>query len=127
MGKSTLLNALIPGLEARTEEISLSHDTGQHTTTYSELFDLPTGGSLIDTPGIKGFGTFDIERTELGHYFREIFQIGQGCRFQDCTHTHEPGCAVLQALEDGRIAQSRYNSYLGMLDDKDEDRYRKAY
>lgn len=127
VGKSTLLNALIPGLEARTEEISLSHDTGQHTTTYSELFDLPTGGSLIDTPGIKGFGTFDIERTELGHYFREIFQIGQGCRFQDCTHTHEPGCAVLQALEDGRIAQSRYSSYLGMLDDKDEDRYRKAY
>ena len=127
VGKSTLLNALIPGLEARTEEISLSHDTGQHTTTYSELFDLPTGGSLIDTPGIKGFGTFDIERTELGHYFREIFQIGQGCRFQDCTHTHEPGCAVLQALEEGRIAPSRYNSYLGMLDDKDEDRYRKAY
>ncbi len=127
VGKSTLLNALIPGLKARTEEISLSHDTGQHTTTYSELFDLPTGGSLIDTPGIKGFGTFDIERTEVGHYFREIFTIGQECRFQDCTHTHEPGCAVLQALEEGRIAQSRYTSYLGMLDDKDEDRYRKPY
>ena len=127
VGKSTLLNALIPGLKARTEEISLSHDTGQHTTTYSELFDLPTGGSLIDTPGIKGFGTFDIERTEVGHYFREIFTIGQECRFQDCTHTHEPSCAVLQALEEGRIAQSRYTSYLGMLDDKDEDRYRKPY
>lgn len=127
VGKSTLLNALIPGLDVRTEEISTSHDTGQHTTTFSEMFDLPSGGWLIDTPGIKGFGTFDIEREELGHYFREIFKIGQECRFQDCTHTHEPGCAVLKAVADGRIAQSRFTSYLGMLDDKDEDRYRKGY
>lgn len=127
VGKSTLLNALIPGLDVRTDEISLSHDTGQHTTTFSEMFDLPEGGSLIDTPGIKGFGTFDIEREELGHYFREIFEIGQGCRFQDCTHTHEPGCVVLEAVADGRIAASRYTSYLSMLDDKDADRYRKGY
>ena len=127
VGKSTLLNTLIPGLNVRTEEISEAHDTGQHTTTFSEMFDLPTGGHLIDTPGIKGFGTFDIERAELGHYFREIFRIGQDCRFQDCTHTHEPHCAVLQAVNEGRIAPSRYTSYLSMLEDKDEERYRKAY
>lgn len=127
VGKSTLLNALVPGLDVRTEEISEAHDTGQHTTTFSQMFDLPGGGNLIDTPGIKGFGTFDIERTELPHYFREIFQIGQDCRFQDCTHTHEPHCAVLEAVASGRIAQSRFASYLGMLDDKDEDRYRKGY
>lgn len=127
VGKSTLLNALVPGLEARTEVISESHDTGQHTTTFSEMHTLPNGGRVIDTPGIKGFGTFDIERTEVSHYFREIFKIGRECRFQDCTHTHEPHCAVLQALEEGHIAQSRFTSYLSMLDDKDADRYRKAY
>lgn len=127
VGKSTLLNALVPGLEARTEVISESHDTGQHTTTFSEMHTLPNGGRVIDTPGIKGFGTFDIERTEVSHYFREIFKIGQECRFQDCTHTHEPHCAVLQAVEEGRIVQSRFTSYLSMLDDKDADRYRKAY
>lgn len=127
VGKSTLLNALVPGLDVRTEEISEAHDTGQHTTTFSQMFDLPRGGSLIDTPGIKGFGTFDIEREELSHYFREIFRIGQQCRFQDCTHTHEPQCAVRQALDEGRIAPSRFASYLSMLEDKDEDRYRHGY
>lgn len=127
VGKSTLLNYLIPGLNVRTEEISEAHDTGQHTTTFSEMYDLPTGGSLIDTPGIKGFGTFDFEREEVSHYFREIFQIGQECRFDNCTHTHEPHCAVRTALEEGRIAPSRYTSYLSMLEDKEEDRYRKAY
>lgn len=127
VGKSTLLNALIPGLNVRTEDISEAHDTGQHTTTFSEMFDLPTGGRLIDTPGIKGFGTFDFEREEISHYFREIFQIGQQCRFQDCTHTHEPHCAVQQAVEEGRIAHSRFESYLSMLNDKDEDRYRPQY
>lgn len=127
VGKSTLLNALVPGLDVRTEEISEAHDTGQHTTTFSQMFDLPRGGSLIDTPGIKGFGTFDIEREELSHYFREIFRIGQQCRFQDCTHTHEPQCAVRQALNEGRIAPSRFASYLSMLEDKDEDRYRHGY
>lgn len=127
VGKSTLLNYLIPGLDVRTEAISESHDSGQHTTTFSEMFRLPTGGDVIDTPGIKGFGTFDIEREELSHYFREIFQIGQKCRFQDCTHTHEPGCAVRQALDEGRISPSRFTSYLSMLEDKDEDRYRQGY
>jgi ribosome biogenesis GTPase len=84
-------------------------------------------GWLIDTPGIKGFGTFDMEREELTSYFKEIFQFSQQCKFSDCTHTHEPGCAVLKAVEDHYIAQSRYQSYLSMLDDKDENRYREAY
>lgn len=129
VGKSTLLNALIPGLDVKTAEISDSHDTGMHTTTFSEMFDLPASddaepGYIIDTPGIKGFGTFDMEREEVGHYFREIFETSKDCRFGNCTHTHEPGCAVLAALQEQRIAQSRYNSYLSMLEDKDEDKYR---
>lgn len=127
VGKSTLLNQLVPDANAKTAEISAAHDTGQHTTTFSQLFDLPFGGSIIDTPGIKGFGTFDMERAEVGHYFREIFQIGCDCKYSDCSHTHEPGCAVLQALEDQRIAPSRYQSYLSMLDDKDEQKYRQGY
>lgn len=129
VGKSTLLNALIPGLDVKTAEISDSHDTGMHTTTFSEMFDLPANeasisGHIIDTPGIKGFGTFDMEREEVGHYFREIFQASKGCRFGNCTHTHEPGCAVLEAIKEHRISQSRYNSYLSMLEDKEEDKYR---
>ena len=127
VGKSTLLNALIPGLDVKTAEISDSHDTGMHTTTFSEMYTLPFGGYLIDTPGIKGFGTFDMEREEVGHYFREIFEIGQECRFGNCTHTHEPGCAVRLAVEEHRIAESRYASYLSMLDDKEEGKYRAAY
>lgn len=127
VGKSTLLNALIPGLDVETAEISQAHDTGQHTTTFSAMYGLPLGGWLIDTPGIKGFGTFDIEREELSHYFREIFRESEGCRFDNCTHTHEPACAVLQAVEEGRIALTRYASYLNMLDDKNEEKYRKGY
>ncbi len=126
VGKSTLLNLLIPDAEARTAEISEAHDTGMHTTTFSQMYFLPWGGSLIDTPGIKGFGTFDMEREEVSHYFREIFRTSDECRFGNCTHTHEPGCAVLQAVAEGNIAESRYISYLSMLDDKDEDRYRGA-
>lgn len=127
VGKSTLLNLLIPGLDARTEQISVAHDTGQHTTTFSEMFTLPFGGRLIDTPGIKGFGTFDFRREEVSHYFREIFREGESCRFANCTHTHEPHCAVLAAIAEGRIAQSRYASYLNMLEDEDADRYRKPF
>ena len=129
VGKSTLINQLIPEANLRTAEISDAHDTGMHTTTFSEMIPLSgdsgTSSWLIDTPGIKGFGTFDMERTEVAHYFREIFQIGQDCRFGDCTHTNEPGCAVLQAVEEHRIAQSRYTSYLSMLEDKDAEKYRK--
>ena len=124
VGKSTLLNHLVPEAYAKTAEISVAHDSGMHTTTFSQMYFLPQGGALIDTPGIKGFGTFDMEREEVSHYFREIFQTSAQCRFGNCTHTHEPGCAVLEAVAEGRIAESRYNSYLSMLEDKEEDKYR---
>ena len=126
VGKSTLINRLVPDANLRTADISDAHQTGMHTTTFSEM--IPMGsGWLIDTPGIKGFGTFDMEREELTSYFKEIFEFSKQCRFSDCTHTHEPGCAVLKAVEDHYIAQSRYQSYLSMLDDKDENKYREAY
>jgi len=128
VGKSTLINRLVPEANLRTAEISDAHNTGQHTTTFSEMIPLSSvGGWLIDTPGIKGFGTFDMEREELTSYFKEIFHFSKDCRFSNCTHTHEPGCAVLQALEDHYIAQSRYQSYLSMLDDKDDSKYREAF
>ena len=127
VGKSTLLNALIPGLEVKTAEISAAHDTGMHTTTFSEMFDLPGGGCVIDTPGIKGFGTFDFKKEEVAHYFREIFKESARCKYGDCTHTHEPGCAVRQAVEEHRISESRYASYLNMLEDSGEAKYRQAY
>ena len=127
VGKSTLLNKLIPGVELRTAEISDAHNTGMHTTTFSEMLRLPFGGWAIDTPGIKGFGTFDMEPEELSGYFRDIFHFAKDCRFSNCTHTHEPGCAVLKAVEDHYIAQSRYQSYLSMLEDKDEGKYREAF
>ena len=126
VGKSTLINRLVPDAHLRTAEISDAHQTGQHTTTFSEMIPLD-GGWVIDTPGIKGFGTFDMEPEELTGYFREIFRFSKNCRFSNCTHTHEPGCAVLQALENHYIAQSRYQSYLSMLDDKDDSKYREAY
>lgn len=126
VGKSTLINRLVPGANLRTAEISDAHQTGQHTTTFSEMIPI-NGGWVIDTPGIKGFGTFDMEPEELTGYFREIFRFSKDCRFSNCTHTHEPGCAVLQALEDHYIAQSRYQSYLSMLNDKEEGKYREAY
>jgi len=137
VGKSTLINRLVPHANLRTADISDAHQTGMHTTTFSEMIPLTAtvvDGSavdapsfLIDTPGIKGFGTFDMEREELTSYFKEIFEFSKQCRFSDCTHTHEPGCAVLKAVEDHYIAQSRYQSYLSMLDDKDENKYREAY
>lgn len=127
VGKSTLINLILPEADLKTAEISDAHNTGMHTTTFSEMLELPEGGYLIDTPGIKGFGTFDIEPEELTSYFREIFHFSKGCRFNNCTHTHEPGCAVLKALSEHYIAQSRYQSYLGMLEDKDERKYREAY
>lgn len=127
VGKSTLINNLIPGVNVRTADISEAHGTGMHTTTFSELFELPSGGSIIDIPGIKGFGTFDMEPEEIPHYFREIFEIGKECRFSNCLHTHEPGCAVLEALEQHKIAPSRYTSYLSMLEDKEEGKYRSGY
>ena len=139
VGKSTLINRLVPDANLRTAEISSSHNLGQHTTTFSEMIPLgtvpelvstvpePVEGWLIDTPGIKGFGTFDMAPEELTSYFPEIFRFSKDCRFSNCTHTHEPGCAVLQALEDHYIAQSRYQSYLSMMEDKDEDKYRQSH
>lgn len=137
VGKSTLINRLVPGMNLRTSEISDAHKTGMHTTTFSEMIKVapppdpsPVGRGaswLIDTPGIKGFGTFDMEPEELTSYFREIFHFSKGCRFSNCTHTHEPGCAVLEALEDHYIAQSRYQSYLSMMEDKEDGKYRAAY
>ena len=124
VGKSTFINAVLPDLNLRTAEISDIHETGMHTTTFSEMYELPGGGYLIDTPGIKGFGTFDMEEEEIGHYFKEIFKFSAHCRYGNCTHTHEPGCAVLQAVEDHYISSSRYQSYLSMLEDKEESKYR---
>ena len=127
VGKSTLINKILPEANLRTAEISDAHNTGMHTTTFSEMLELPEGGYIIDTPGIKGFGTFDMEPEELTSYFPEIFHFSKGCKFSNCTHTHEPGCAVLKAIDDHYIAQSRYQSYLNMLEDKDENKYREAY
>lgn len=123
VGKSTLLNALFGREVTRTGKISDAHDKGMHTTTFSEMYFLDNG-AIIDTPGIKGFGTIDFEREEVSHYFREIFRIGRECRFSNCTHTNEPGCAVQDALVRGEIAISRYESYLSLLGDCDEGKYR---
>ena len=127
VGKSTLINKLLPGVCMRTAEISDAHHTGMHTTTFSEMLPLPTKGYIIDTPGIKGFGSFDMAPEEICSYFKEIFTYSQDCRFNNCTHTHEPGCAVQKALETHHIAASRYQSYLSMLEDKEGNKYREAY
>ena len=153
VGKSTLINRLVPGANLKTAEISDAHNTGTHTTTFSEMISLSPSpsrgrgssdfvetvpqkvsplwgrweGALIDTPGIKGFGTFDMEPEELTSYFREIFHYSRQCRFSNCLHTHEPGCAVLDAVQHHLIAESRYQSYLSMLEDKDDSKYRKAF
>lgn len=125
VGKSTLLNALFGKELTRTGKISDAHDTGMHTTTFSEMYFLPQGGAVIDTPGIKGFGTIDFEKEEVSHYFREIFRVGRDCRFSNCTHTNEPGCAVQEAVIKGSIAISRYESYLSILNDSTEGKYRE--
>lgn len=124
-GKSTLLNRLVPDASARTAPISEVHGQGMHTTTYSQLYSLPQGGALIDIPGIKGFGTFDFKTAEVSHYFRDIFALSADCRFNGCTHTHEPGCAVREALANHRLAPTRYTSYLSMLSDESESKYRE--
>jgi len=124
VGKSTLINAIAPNSLAKTGEISSYHNKGMHTTTFSEMFELLSGGHIIDTPGIKGFGTIDMEEAEIGHYFKEIFFVSSDCKFANCTHVHEPGCAVLKAVENHRISSSRYQSYLSVLKDCDEGKYR---
>ena len=123
VGKSTLIQAIDPSLDIRTGEISESHHKGRHTTTFSTMYPLAEGGAVIDTPGIKGFGLLDIDDAELWHYFPEMMRVAPGCRFYNCTHTHEPGCAVVEAVKAGEIAWSRYESYLKILDD--DEKYRK--
>ena len=128
VGKSTLINAILPDAAAKTGEISVAHNTGMHTTTFSEMFPVDNkGGYIIDTPGIKGFGTFDMGKEEIGHYFPEIFRVSANCKYNNCTHQGEPGCAVRRAVEEHYISESRYTSYLSMLGDKEEGKYRMAY
>ena len=123
VGKSTLIQAIDPSLDIRTGEISESHHKGRHTTTFSTMYPLAGGGAVIDTPGIKGFGLIDIDEAELWHYFPEMMRVAPACRFYNCTHTHEPGCAVREAVERGEIAWQRYESYLKIMEE--DDKYRK--
>ncbi len=127
VGKSSIINLVLPGVNLKTGNVSESHHTGMHTTTFSEMYELPEGGCVIDTPGVKGFGTIDFEKAEVAHYFKEIFAVSSDCRYNNCTHTHEPGCAVLDAVEKHYISQSRYQSYLSILEDGNDDKYRKPY
>lgn len=128
VGKSTLINTILPGIDLKTGAISSYHNKGMHTTTFSEMFPVDdNGGYLVDTPGIKGFGTFDMEEEEIGHYFPEIFKTSANCKYNNCTHRHEPGCAVRKAVEEHFISESRYASYLNMLEDKEEGKYRSAF
>lgn len=128
VGKSSLINALIPGTNLKTGKISDIHHTGMHTTTFSEMISLPGGGEIIDIPGIRGFGTIDFDAKEVSHYFPEIFKYGKDCRYSDCKHVNEPGCAVIPAVEQHLISESRYASYLSILDEiNDPTKYRKPY
>lgn len=131
VGKSSLINSLVPGANLKTGEISDVHHTGTHTTTFSEMIDLPEGGALIDIPGVRGFGTIEFEAKEVDHYFPEIFKFSHDCKYGDCTHTNEPGCAVIPAVENHYISESRYASYLSVLEDATQegnsDKYRKPF
>lgn len=135
VGKSSFINAILPDQNIKTAQLSDVHDQGTHTTTFSEMYEVKYDENdndddynttyIIDTPGIKGFGTIEFSKEETSHYFKEIFKISEDCRFNNCTHTHEPGCAVLKALEEHRISQSRYDSYLSILEDETESKYRE--
>ena len=125
VGKSTLLNTIVPDANARTAAISGYHGKGMHTTTFSEMIELPQGGYLIDTPGIKGFGTVNMEKEEISHYFIDIFKFSKQCRFHNCLHINEPGCAVREAVEKHLISESRYKSYCSMMEDEEDEKYRK--
>ena len=129
VGKSSIINLLVPDAKLKVGDISEVHHTGMHTTTFSEMLDIPgdNAGHIIDTPGVKGFGTIDFEKSEIAHYFPEIFKVSKECRYNNCTHTHEPGCAVREAVEQSLISQSRYNSYLSIMEDTDPDKYRKPF
>jgi ribosome biogenesis GTPase len=124
VGKSSIVNAIAPGLDLKTAEISEIHSSGRHTTTYPEMHQLPNGGFIIDTPGIKGFGMVDMEREEISHYFPEMFALLDNCQFYNCTHTHEPKCAVKEAVKEGKIAESRYKAYISLVTEDEDQRYR---
>lgn len=125
VGKSSLVNRVEPGLDLKVAEISESHDTGKHTTTFAEMFPLSFGGYIVDTPGIRAFGLIHMEKNEISHYFPEIFKRATDCKYYNCTHIHEPGCAVLEAVENGEISESRYFSYVSMFEEG-EEKYRKG-
>jgi ribosome biogenesis GTPase len=127
VGKSTIINRLLLNTRQKTQEISEYHNKGMHTTTFSEMIELSDGGYIIDTPGIKGFGVFDMNGVEISHYFPEIFRFSHDCKFNNCSHRKEPGCAVLKAIEAHYISESRYKSYLSMLNDESEGKYREAF
>lgn len=131
VGKSSLINALVPGLDLKTAAVSDIHHTGVHTTTFSEMVSLPYGGEIIDVPGVRGFGTLEFDAAQVSHYFPEIFRFGKECKYSDCKHIGEPGCAVVPAVEEHLIAESRYQSYLSILEEAMEeansDKYRKPY
>jgi len=126
VGKSSFINQIDPALNLKTSSVSKSHDKGTHTTTFAEMFELADGGGyIIDTPGLKSFGLLGMENWEISHYFPEMFDLLQNCGYHNCTHTHEPGCEVKKALEEGRLFYSRYENYLGMLDDCTDGKYRR--
>ena len=122
VGKSSLIKALDPSLEPRVGDISTAHEQGRHTTTFYEMYKVQSSGFIVDTPGLRGFGLVDLKKEEIALYFPEMLEAAQNCRFTPCTHTHEPGCAVKEAVEEGTISYDRYSSYLGMLDE--EGKYR---
>lgn len=124
VGKSTLINALVPDAGLRTGAISEIHNKGMHTTTFSEMLELESGGYIIDTPGVKGFGTVNMEKEEISHYFKDIFGFSKDCRFNNCMHLNEPGCAVRDAVENHYISESRYKSYLSMMEEDIDEKYR---
>jgi ribosome small subunit-dependent GTPase A len=127
VGKSTIINKIAKEAKLKTADISEYHNKGMHTTTFSEMIPVADGGYIIDTPGIKGFGTIEMEDAEIAHYFPELFEASADCRFNNCTHRHEPDCAVLEAIKNNEIAESRYRSYLNILLDKEEGKYREEY
>lgn len=122
VGKSSLIKALDPSLEPRVGDISDAHEQGRHTTTFYEMYQVSSGGFIVDTPGLRGFGLVELKKEEIALYFPEMLKAAEDCRFAPCTHTHEPGCAVKEAVESGEISYERYSSYLGMLDE--EGKYR---
>lgn len=120
VGKSSLVNRIEPGLSLKTAKISDAHDSGKHTTTFAEMFSLSQGGFIIDTPGLRSFGMIDMKKEELSHFFPEIFSMSENCRFYNCSHTHEPGCTVIEAVENDEISESRYGSYLSLMEESGE-------